>query len=561
MNIFHGRDSSLSSISGSFMDSSCSISTSGDGSPGISPISSPYLSPGGSGVGGRFLGSNDSPQYYISTNSNNNTSTSSLQLPSTKAQTIATTTSSIDNNNNNTKSSNPGNTTFVHKLYNMVVDNQYQYLIAWNYTGTSFIVCNITEFSKEVLPKHFKHSNFSSFVRQLNMYGFHKVNKSPRGHKTLAQNQIWEFSHSKFIKERRDLLDDIKRKSIENHTNNSSSNNTDNNGVTKKQQQQPYAHNNIGSNCGSVSSTNSCNPALLGYHDNNHVQCYSIPDYRQQQQQQDMLTMIQISQIEMVKKIAQLQENFNLIVNELAETKDTQVKQQQVLQNMINFLTSRHRNDDQHYHQQQLSNGMMIVETPPPSIFVTSHDSATTSTTTTTSNAPSHLNQRRNQPPPPPILTDNLSPMMMTASSQQASPALSAYHTALNTPVSPLNSPDPFIMMSDENIQIPDLPNTTSNSVNSLTFAFNNTNIGNSSNTHHSFYTTQQQQQQQFVIYHNSPSTALPNNINDKMIIDQPIITGTDTTTTTTTTPTTNYNKFLMHPQQQQFNPMFKMEP
>jgi len=34
----------------------------------------------------------------------------------------------------------------------MVIDKQYQHLIAWNYTGTSFIVCNIMEFSRDVLP-------------------------------------------------------------------------------------------------------------------------------------------------------------------------------------------------------------------------------------------------------------------------------------------------------------------------------------------------------------------------------------------------------------------------
>ena len=36
---------------------------------------------------------------------------------------------------------------------------------------------NHFEFTKQMLAYYYKHSNMASFVRQLNMYGFHKVGK------------------------------------------------------------------------------------------------------------------------------------------------------------------------------------------------------------------------------------------------------------------------------------------------------------------------------------------------------------------------------------------------
>lgn len=101
---------------------------------------------------------------------------------------------------------------FVSKLYSMLEDPSISDLITWGHTGTVFSVANPTEFSRLVLPNWFKHSNWQSFVRQLNMYGFHKVNHSYQGNPN-DEVQVWEFRHPNFRRGEIALLNDIKRKS------------------------------------------------------------------------------------------------------------------------------------------------------------------------------------------------------------------------------------------------------------------------------------------------------------------------------------------------------------
>ncbi|KAH9857294.1 HSF-type DNA-binding-domain-containing protein [Lenzites betulinus] len=108
-----------------------------------------------------------------------------------------------------------GTNNFVTKLYQMINDPKSSQFINWTEHGTSFVVSNVGEFSRTILGSHFKHNNFSSFVRQLNMYGFHKINRTPRAQRTSTDVQTWEFSHHKFLRGRPDLLEEIKRKALE----------------------------------------------------------------------------------------------------------------------------------------------------------------------------------------------------------------------------------------------------------------------------------------------------------------------------------------------------------
>ncbi|RWW25745.1 hypothetical protein GW17_00009897 [Ensete ventricosum] len=59
---------------------------------------------------------------------------------------------------------------FLSKTYELVDDPALDAVLSWAPAGRSFVVWDPVEFARAVLPRHFKHKNFSSFVRQLNTY-------------------------------------------------------------------------------------------------------------------------------------------------------------------------------------------------------------------------------------------------------------------------------------------------------------------------------------------------------------------------------------------------------
>jgi len=102
---------------------------------------------------------------------------------------------------------------FLNKLYDMVSAPDSDYWVHWSDAGDSFIIPDSQALADQVLGRHFKHRNFPSFVRQLNMYGFHKVPHLNHGvlHND-GQPEIWEFTNEHFRRDDPSTMRFIKRK-------------------------------------------------------------------------------------------------------------------------------------------------------------------------------------------------------------------------------------------------------------------------------------------------------------------------------------------------------------
>ncbi|XP_055673758.1 heat shock factor protein 3 isoform X2 [Falco biarmicus] len=101
---------------------------------------------------------------------------------------------------------------FLAKLWALVEDPQSDDVICWSRNGENFCILDEQRFAKELLPKYFKHNNISSFIRQLNMYGFRKVIALENGMITAEKSSVIEFQHPFFKQGKAHLLENIKRK-------------------------------------------------------------------------------------------------------------------------------------------------------------------------------------------------------------------------------------------------------------------------------------------------------------------------------------------------------------
>ena len=103
---------------------------------------------------------------------------------------------------------------FPRRLYAIVNNPENHTIINWNDKGDHFVIYNPNEFAEKILTRReFNSANYASFVRQLNMYDFHKV-------KNRFKEKSDTFYHKYFLKDRSSLLKNVRRKINQMHIDN-----------------------------------------------------------------------------------------------------------------------------------------------------------------------------------------------------------------------------------------------------------------------------------------------------------------------------------------------------
>jgi hypothetical protein len=86
-------------------------------------------------------------------------------------------------------------------------------ICSWADDGDMFVVKNPDRFAEDIIPQYFDHNKFSSFARQLNFYGFRKIQTRPlRNDDFDRATAKWvTFHNENFKRGRLDLLQKIQR--------------------------------------------------------------------------------------------------------------------------------------------------------------------------------------------------------------------------------------------------------------------------------------------------------------------------------------------------------------
>ncbi|KAI7891827.1 HSF-type DNA-binding-domain-containing protein [Mucor mucedo] len=250
---------------------------------------------------------------------------------------------------------------FVNKLYKMLEDPDTSELISWSSHGDLFSVSNPTSFSKTVLPQYFKHNNWQSFVRQLNMYGFHKVNDLIHSNLT-NENQTWEFKHPNFRKGAVGDLQHIKRKSAKtqlqaspqfNFNSNESSYTPPSKADEQQQQQQNQQQNQQQQNQNQQQQNQNQQQQNQNQQQQNHNQQQYQQQQQHQQHQQDMSNGDNNNNSPVIKHILRIEEHLlgvtkscESLFNEVVHLRMVVSKQQDAMQDLVDVVSSTKSNNN-----------------------------------------------------------------------------------------------------------------------------------------------------------------------------------------------------------------------
>ncbi|KDO33532.1 hypothetical protein SPRG_19166 [Saprolegnia parasitica CBS 223.65] len=101
---------------------------------------------------------------------------------------------------------------FLQKIFRLFSETP-RHIAHWGRDGRTVRIEDPHRFALDVLPLYFNHSNFLSFVRQLNFYGFRKY-KPEDGLSHLPSEKAsyaWEFIHDRFQRSMPELVATIRR--------------------------------------------------------------------------------------------------------------------------------------------------------------------------------------------------------------------------------------------------------------------------------------------------------------------------------------------------------------
>ncbi|CAH8465854.1 unnamed protein product [Dicrocoelium dendriticum] len=184
--------------------------------------------------------------------------------------------------------------------------------------GTSFHICNGNRLAKEVLPLFFKHNNLSSFIRQLNMYGFRKVNRVDPCLTLKSDTEDMEFKHPCFLRHRPHLISKIQRRPTSHSF--------------------PYFNSRLFNNAG-VPSLVSNSPQLPSQTASANIsqRLINCADFVRLS---NVVHRLRQNQETMAKQLALLQSENQLLIHEVQSLRERHEHQSQIIQTLFSFLSA-----------------------------------------------------------------------------------------------------------------------------------------------------------------------------------------------------------------------------